>query len=64
MNFDQGMRDQGMTQVALGERMGVDGSQVSRILDLDHNTSTSISHLVHALKSLGKEMLICIKGAA
>jgi len=58
----QEMRDQGITQGALGERMGVDGRQVRRILDLDHNTS--LSHLNLALKCLGKELVIDIREAA
>ena len=58
----QGMRDGGVTQEALGERIGVDGRQVRRILDLDHNTS--LSQLVLALKCLGKELVIDIKEAA
>jgi antitoxin HicB len=58
----QGMRDQGVTQAALGERMGVNGRQVRRILDLDHNTS--LSHLVLALKCLGKELVIDVRDAA
>jgi antitoxin HicB len=58
----QGMRDQGITQAAVGECMGVDGRQVRRILDLDHNTS--LSQLVYALKCLGKELVIEIRSAA
>ena len=58
----QGMRDQGITQATMGERMGVDGRQIRRILDLDHNTS--LSQLVHALKCLGKELVIEIRNAA
>ena len=58
----QGMRDQGITQAALGECLGVDGRQVRRILDLDHNTS--LSQLVRALKCLGKELVIDIRNAA
>jgi antitoxin HicB len=58
----QGMRDQGITQATLGECIGVDGRQVRRILDLDHNTS--LSQLVRALKCLGKELLIDIRNAA
>ena len=58
----QGMRDQGVTQAELGARMGIDGRQVRRILDLDHNTS--LSHLVLALKCLGKELVIDIRDAA
>ena len=58
----QGMRDQGITQAALGECIGVDGRQIRRILDLDHNTS--LSQLVRALKCLGKELVIDIRNAA
>ncbi|MBW1940827.1 MAG: hypothetical protein JRI28_05560 [Deltaproteobacteria bacterium] len=58
----QGMRDQKITQAALGEYMGVDGRQIRRILDLDHNTS--LSQLVRALKCLGKEFIIDIRSAA
>jgi len=58
----QGMRDHGVTQTALGEHMGVDGRQVRRILDLDHNTS--LSHLSLALKCLGKELVIDVREAA
>ena len=58
----QGMRDQAITQAALGECIGVDGRQIRRILDLDHNTS--LSQLVRALKCLGKELVIDIRNAA
>ena len=58
----QEMRNQGITQAVLGERMGVDSRQVRRILDLDHNTS--LSHLFLALKCLGKEVIIDIRKAA
>jgi len=58
----QGMRDQGITQAALGECIGADGRQIRRILDLDHNTS--LSQLVRALKCLGKELVIDIRNAA
>jgi antitoxin HicB len=58
----QCMRDQGITQAALGECIGVDGRQIRRILDLDHNTS--LSQLVRALKCLGKELVIEIRNAA
>ena len=58
----QGMRDQGLTQLSLGKRMGVADRQVRRILDLDHNTS--LSQLVRALKCLGKEVVIDIHDAS
>jgi antitoxin HicB len=62
LSIYQGMRDQGITQARLGECIGVDGRQVRRILDLDHNTS--LSQLVRALKCLGKELIIDIRNAA
>jgi antitoxin HicB len=62
LSIYQGMRDQGITQATLGECIGVDGRQVRRILDLDHNTS--LSQLVRALKCLGKELIIDIRNAA
>jgi antitoxin HicB len=58
----QSMRDQRMTQTSLGECMGIDGRQVRRILDLDHNTT--LSQLASALKCLGKELIIDIRDAA
>ena len=50
----QGMQDQGITQAALGECIGIDGRQIRRILDLDHNTS--LSQLVRALNALAKNL--------
>ena len=38
LSIFQAMKDQGVTQAEMGKRMGVDGRQVRRILDLDHNT--------------------------
>ncbi|MFZ0132309.1 MAG: hypothetical protein WAK95_07190, partial [Desulfobacterales bacterium] len=58
----QSMRDQEITQAALGECLHVDGRQVRRILDLDHNTT--LSQLASALKCLGKELVIDIRDAA
>ena len=58
----QAMRDQGVTQAALGECLGVDSRQVRRILDLDHNTS--LAQLLRALQCLGKELVIDIQDAA
>lgn len=58
----QSMRDQKVTQAALGECLGVDGRQVRRILDLDHNTT--LSQLNSALKCLGKVLVIDIRDAA
>ena len=47
----QAMRDQSMTQAQLGERLGVDGKQVRRILNLAHESK--LSHLESALAALG-----------
>ena len=58
----QSMRDQKVTQAALGKCLHVDGRQVRRILDLDHNTT--LSQLTSALKCLGKELVIDIRDAA
>ena len=58
----QGMKEQHVTQASLAEKMGVDGRQIRRILDLDHNSS--LSHLVSALKCLGKTVKIDITDAA
>ena len=61
LSIFQGMRDQGITQATLGECIGVDGRQIRRILNLDHNTS--LSQLIRALKCLGKELVIDIRSA-
>jgi len=58
----QSMRDLKVTQAALGECLRVDGRQVRRILDLDHNTT--LAQLTSALKCLGKELVIDIRDAA
>ncbi|MBG0779745.1 MAG: hypothetical protein H0S81_07445 [Desulfotignum balticum] len=58
----QSMRDQKVTQAALGDCLCIDGRQVRRILDLDHNTT--LSQLTSALKCLGKELIIDIRDAA
>ncbi|MDD2388159.1 MAG: type II toxin-antitoxin system HicB family antitoxin [Desulfobacterales bacterium] len=62
LSIYQAMRDQGVTQSALGECVGVDGRQVRRILDLDHNTS--LAQLVRALQCLGKKLILDIRDAA
>ena len=45
------MRDQGLTQAQLGERLHIAGRQVRRILDLDHESR--LSQLEAALAALG-----------
>ncbi|MEI6414467.1 MAG: hypothetical protein WCP34_09435 [Pseudomonadota bacterium] len=45
------MREQGVTQTALADRLGIDGRQVRRILDLDHESR--LSQMEAALAVLG-----------
>lgn len=47
----EAMIDRGMTQAQLAERLGIDGRQVRRILDLDHESK--LSALESALAALG-----------
>ena len=58
----QSMRDQKVTHAALGKCIGVDGRQVRRLLDLDHNST--LSQMISALKCLGKELVIDIRNTA
>ena len=47
----EAMREQGVTQARLGELLRIDGRQVRRILNLDHESK--LSQLEAALASLG-----------
>lgn len=47
----EAMCEQGVTQSQLGELLGIDGRQVRRILDLDHESK--LSQLEAALSALG-----------
>ena len=47
----EAMCEQGVTQMQLGELLGIDGRQVRRILDLDHESK--LSQLEAALAGLG-----------
>lgn len=47
----EAMCEQGVTQAQLGELLGIDGRQVRRILDLDHESN--LSQLEAALAALG-----------
>ena len=58
----QAMRDQGVTQLELADRLKVDGRQVRRLLDLDHNST--LPQLAAALEALGKRLVIDIRDAA
>jgi len=50
------MRQQNMTQSQLGDRLGVEGRQVRRLLDLDHESK--LSYLEAALAALGLRMAV------
>lgn len=52
------MREQGLTQAQLGERLDIDGRQVRRILDLDHESK--LSHLEAALAALGLRVAVSV----
>jgi antitoxin HicB len=58
----QTMQERDITQVELGERMGIDARQVRRILDLDH--ASRLDHLLRALAVLGKRVIVDIQDAA
>ena len=52
------MREQGMTQAQLGQRLGIDGRQVRRILDLDHESK--LSQLEAALAAFGLRVAVSV----
>ena len=56
------MREQGVTQAQLGERLGIDGRQVRRILDLDHESR--LSQLESALAALGLRATVSVSKVA
>jgi len=58
----QAMREAGMTNTRLAERLGVSETVVRRMLDLDHNTR--IDHLERALALLGKRLALQVLDAA
>lgn len=58
----QAMRDQGVTQLQLADRLKVDGRQVRRLLDLDHNST--LPQLAAAVAALGKRLVLDIRDAA
>lgn len=53
------MVQQRMTQSALGERLGIDGRQVRRILDLDHESK--FSQIEAALAALGLRAAVSVE---
>ena len=54
----EAMCEQGVTQVQLGELLGIDGRQVRRILDLDHESK--LSQLEAALAALGLQASVSV----
>lgn len=53
------MRQQGLTQAMLAERLGVDARQVRRILDLDHESK--FSQIEAALAALGLRASVSVE---
>ena len=56
--INEAMREQAMTQAQLGERLNIDGRQVRRILDLDHESK--LSQLEAALAALGLRAAVSV----
>lgn len=55
----QAMRDQGVTQAVLAERLHCDARQIRRLLDLDHHSRMDL--IDDALHELGKTLVIDIQ---
>lgn len=58
----EAMREQGLTQLSLAQKLGTDPRQVRRILDLDHRSR--MDQVEDALESLGKRLIVTVKKAA
>ena len=58
----QAMRDNGLTRVGLGERLGVSEGAVRRLVDLDHRSH--IGQVEAALAVLGKRLVVEVRDAA
>lgn len=56
--INEAMREQAMTQAQLGEHLNIDGRQVRRILDLDHESK--LSQLEAALAALGLRAAVSV----
>ena len=54
----EAMCDQGVTQAQLGELLGIDGRQVRRILNLDHESK--LAQLETALAALGLQASVSV----
>lgn len=55
------MRRQHLTQAALADRLAVDPRQVRRLLDL--TTSSRMEAVEHALRAVGKELVVVVRDA-
>ena len=58
----EAMREAGLTQTGLAERLGCDPRQVRRLLDLDHRSR--LDQLETALAALGKRLVLEVRDAA
>ena len=58
----QAMQVGNITQLELAARLGCDGRQVRRLLDLDHNSR--LDQLEAALRALGKRLVVDVQNAA
>lgn len=58
----EGMQREGLTAVALGERLGLSEGAVRRLLDLDHRSH--IGNVESALAALGQRLLLDVARAA
>ncbi len=61
LSIHQAMGELSMTQEQLGQKLGIDGRQVRRILDLDHESK--LSQLEAALFALGLRAVVDITPA-
>jgi antitoxin HicB len=57
----QAMREEGITNVELGRRLGISEGAVRRLLDLDHRSH--ISQVEGALEILGRRLVVSVEAA-
>lgn len=58
----EAMRLQGITQLALSHKLGMDPRQIRRMLDLDHNSR--MDQVEAALRALGRRLVVTVREAA
>jgi len=56
------MRLQGITQLALSHKLGMDPRRIRRILDLDHNSR--MDQVEAVLRALGRRLVVTVREAA